>query len=299
MQTDWHLKHLFVFQRKTRRWRATARSLTGGSRWSNALRAASGCTSPVPRWRGPPSQTSGTAPSARRKVQKEEQKLGREQRRGKIRHTASSARRPQVSRRSHNKEDKLPIIDSGSVLLRVVCLPQYKAPVSRALSISIFHIHNLFTDLVESQKLSPELRRLLLSKYFWHTNHLKVVPSHSLLSVYQIINVSRLTSGKSRLKMRLVNIIVQIQTYMNSNVIRFWYLGRIGTVDSYWALMTMLLCSQTVFKTRQQQTFISWRPPWKSSTPPRSQLPLKAKRPTVELIKVSVCQSCHASALPG
>ena len=163
-----------------------------------------------------------------------------------------------------NEKKTLPIIDSGSVLLRVVCLPQYKAPVSRALSISLFHIHNLFTDLVESQKLSPELRRLLLSKYFWHTNHPKVVPSHSLLSVYQIINVSRLTSGKSHLKMRLVNIIVQIQTYMNSNVIRFWYLGRIGTVDSYWALMTMLLCSQTVFKTRQQQTFISWRPPLKS-----------------------------------
>ena len=174
-----------------------------------------------------------------------------------------------------NEKKTLPIIDSGSVLLRVVCLPQYKAPVSRALSISLFHIHNLFTDLGESQKLSPELRRLLLSKYFWHTNHPKVVQSHSLLSVYQIINVSRLTSGKSHLKMRLVNIIVQIQTYMNSNVIRFWYLGRIGTVDSYWALMTMLLCSQTVFKTRQQQTFISWRPhevsyPWKPSDQPLS-----------------------------
>ena len=65
-----------------------------------------------------------------------------------------------------NEKKTLPIIDSGSVLLRVVCLPQYKAPVSRALSISLFHIHILFTDLVESQKLSPELRRLLLSKYF-------------------------------------------------------------------------------------------------------------------------------------
>ena len=161
-------------------WRATAKSRTEASLWSSARPAASGSTSPAPRSSAPPSQTSGTAPSARRKVQKEEQKLGREQRRGKIRPTASSARRPQVSRRSHNKEDKLPIIDSGSVLLRVVCLPQYKAPVSRALSISLFHIHNLFTDLVESQKLSPELRRLLLSKYFWHTNHPKVVPSHSL-----------------------------------------------------------------------------------------------------------------------
>lgn len=123
-------------------WRATAKSLTEESRWSSARRAASGCTSPAPRSSAPPSQTSGTAPSARRKVQKEEQKLGREQRRGKIRPTASSARRPQVSRRSHNKEDKLPIIDSGSVLLRVVCLPQYKAPVSGAPSIHLSPDHH-------------------------------------------------------------------------------------------------------------------------------------------------------------
>ena len=40
------------------------------------------------------------------------------------------------------KEDKLPIIDSGSVLLRVVCLPQYKAPVSRAPSIHLSPDHH-------------------------------------------------------------------------------------------------------------------------------------------------------------
>jgi len=92
-------------QRTMGMWRATAKSLTGGSRWSSAHRAASGCTSPAPRSSAPPSQTSGTAPSARQKVQKEEQKRGREQKRGKIRKiTASWARRRQVSRRSHNKE---------------------------------------------------------------------------------------------------------------------------------------------------------------------------------------------------
>jgi len=127
-------------QRTMGMWRVTAKSLTGGSRWSSARRAASGSTSPAPRSSAPPSQTSGTAPSARRKVQKAtRQKLEREQKRGRIRLTASSARRLQVSRRSHNKEDKLPIIDSGSVLLRLVCLPQYKAPVSRAPSIHLSH----------------------------------------------------------------------------------------------------------------------------------------------------------------
>ena len=122
-------------------WRATAKSLTGESRWSSAPRAASGCTSPAPRSSAPPSQTSGTAPSARRKVQKEEQKLEREQKHGRIHLMESSGRRLQVSRRSHNKEDKLPIIDSGSVLRRVGCLPQYKAPVSRALSIHLSSHH--------------------------------------------------------------------------------------------------------------------------------------------------------------
>jgi len=95
-------------QRKTRRWRATARSLTGGSRWSSALRAASGCTSPVPRWRGPPSQTSGTAPSARPKVQKEGRRHAREPRREKMHRppplTGFWGRPTQVWRRSHNKE---------------------------------------------------------------------------------------------------------------------------------------------------------------------------------------------------
>ena len=146
-------------------WRATAKSLTGESRWSSAPRAASGCTSPAPRSSAPPSQTSGTAPSARRKVQKEEQKLEREQKRGRIHLMESSGRRLQVSRRSHNKEDKLPIIDSGSVLRRVGCLPQYKAPVSRALSIHLsshiilqpFHI-----------SVSPHLRPCSpLKPYFW------------------------------------------------------------------------------------------------------------------------------------
>ena len=172
-------------------WRATAKSLTEESRWSSARRAASGSTSPAPRSSAPPSQTSGTAPSARRKVQKEEQKLGREQRRGKIRPTASSARRPQVSRRSHNKEDKLPIIDSGSVLLRVVCLPQYKAPVSRrALHPSLLHHPQTFSHECLT---SP-------GAFSSQTIFFKAPPKscHSLLSVYQIINVSRLTSGKSR-----------------------------------------------------------------------------------------------------
>jgi len=121
-------------QRTTAMWRATAKSRTEASLWSSARPAASGSTSPAPRSSAPPSQTSGTAHSARPKVQKEERKHGREQRREKMPPTASWAGHLQVWRRSHNKEweDTLPIIDSGSVLLRVGCLPQYKAPDSWA-----------------------------------------------------------------------------------------------------------------------------------------------------------------------
>ena len=120
-------------------WRATAKSLTEESRWSSAHRAASGCTSPVPRWSAPLSQTSGTAPSARQKVQKEEQKLEREQKRGRI--TASSARRLQVSRRSHNKERRqitynwlLEVFSWGWCACRNI-----RPPVSWAPSIHLSH----------------------------------------------------------------------------------------------------------------------------------------------------------------
>jgi len=41
-----------------------------------------------------------------------------------------------------NEKKTLPIIDSGSVLLRVVCLPQYKAPVSGAPSIHLSPDHH-------------------------------------------------------------------------------------------------------------------------------------------------------------
>ena len=119
-------------------WRATAKSRTEASLWSSARPAASGSTSPAPRSSAPPSQTSGTAHSARPKVQKEVRRHAREPRREKMHRppplTGFWGRPTQVWRRSHNKEweDTLPIIDSGSVLLRVGCLPQYKAPDSWA-----------------------------------------------------------------------------------------------------------------------------------------------------------------------
>jgi len=178
-------------QRTTGMWRATAKSLTGESRWSSARRAASGCTSPVPRWSAPPSRTSGTVPSARQKVQKEEPKLEREQKRGRI--TASSARRLRVSRRSHNKEGRK---ITYNWLLEVFSwgwpgVPQYKLPLASLSSA----LHPSFASSNLSHT-APHTWGLLTSQttIFFGS----ACESHSLLSVYQIINVSRLTSGKSR-----------------------------------------------------------------------------------------------------
>jgi len=174
-------------------WRVTAKSLTEENRWSSAHRAASGSTSPVPRWSAPPSQTSGTAPSARQKVQKEEQKLEREQKRGRI--TASSARRLQVSRRSHNKERRqitynwlLEVFSWGWCACRNI-----RPPVSWAPSIHLSHPPPPTFHIRVQSHLTHEAFSLLKLPYF-----LAPHKSHSLLSVYQIINVSRLTSGKSR-----------------------------------------------------------------------------------------------------